>query len=84
MNGLSNLPKTILQKNTKEPKLLTKFLRKKVLTKIATNTQRNNLYITIRYYLNKWKDSLNEGKLKVFNTNFFSKNVGQNAINKIF
>ena len=40
-----------------------------------TFTQRNNLYIKIRYYLNNWKDTLNKGKLRDFKTNVFAKNV---------
>ena len=43
MNGLSNLSKRIVQKNTKEPKLLTRIIKKIILTKIVTNTQRNIL-----------------------------------------
>ena len=77
MNGLSNLSKRTVQKNTKEPiqNYLQELLRKKILIKIVTNTQRNNLYIKLRYYLNKWKDALNKGKIKDFKTDVFAKNV---------
>ena len=56
-----------------------------------TNTQRNNLYIKIRYYLNKWKNTLNKGRLKDFKTDVFEKKYDkntfknrQNKIKKIF
>ena len=76
-NSLSNLSKRTLQKNTKEPIInyLQELLRKKILTKIVTNTQRINLYIKIRYYLNKWKDTLKKGKLKDFKIDAFAKNA---------
>ena len=79
INGLSNLSKRTVQKNTKEPikNYLQELLRKKILTKIITNTQRNNLYIKLRYYLNKWKDAINKGKLKDFKTDVFAKNVNR-------
>ena len=79
INGLSNLSKRTVQKNTKEPikNYLQELLRKKILTKIITNTQRNNFYIKLRYYLNKWKDAINKGKLKDFKTDVFTKNVNR-------
>ena len=79
INGLSNLSKRTVQKNTKEPikNYLQELLRKKILTKIITNTQRNNLYIKLRYYLNKWKDAINKGKLQDFKTDVFAKNVNR-------
>ena len=77
INGLSNLSKRTVQKNTKEPikNYLQELLRKKILIKILKNAQRNNLYIKLRYYLNKWKDAINKGKLKDFKTDIFAKNV---------
>ena len=45
-----------------------------------TNTQRNNLYIKIRYYLNKWKDILNKGRLKDFKTDVFEKNKNMTRV----
>ena len=77
INGLSNLSKRTVQKNTKEPikNYLQELLRKKILTKVINNTQRNVLNIKLRYYLNKWKDALNKGKLKDFKADIFTKNV---------
>ena len=51
INGLSNLSKRTVQKNTKEPikNYLQELLRKKILTKVINNTQRNVLNIKIRY-----------------------------------
>ena len=68
INGLSNLSKRSVQKNTKEPikNYLLELLKKKKLTKIIINTQRNDLNIKLRHYLHKWKDTINKGKLKDF------------------
>ncbi len=77
INGLSNFSKRIVQKNTQDPikNYLKELLRQKLLTKIVNNTQRNNYYIKLRYYLNKWRDAINKGKLKDFKTDVFAKNV---------
>ena len=77
INGISNLSKRTVQKNTKEPikNYLQGLLRKKILTKIVINTQRNDLNIKLRHYLNRWRDALNKGKLKDFKNDVFAKNV---------
>ena len=77
INGLSNLSKRSVQKNTKEPitNYLVELLKKKKLTKIVNSTQRNDLNIKLRHYLHKWKDTINKGKLKDFRNDIFAKNV---------
>ena len=77
INGLSNLSKRSVQKNTKEPikNYLQEILRKKLLRKILDNLRRNNFYIKLRYYLHKWKDAIHRGKLKDFKNDVFAKNV---------
>ena len=77
INGLTNLSKRSVQKNTQEPikNYLQELLKKKVLTKIINHTQNNNLNIKVRYYLNKWKDAINKGKFKDFKNDIFAKNV---------
>ena len=77
INGLTNLSKRTVQKNTKDPikNYLQELLRKKILIKIVNNTQRNDLNIKLRHYLHKWKDAINQGKLKDFKNDVFAKNV---------
>ena len=77
ISGLNNFSKRTVQKNTKDPikNYLQELLRKKILTKIVNNTQRNNLNIKLRYYLNRWRDAINKGKLKDLKTDVFAKNV---------
>ena len=79
MNGLTNLSKRTVQKNTKDPikNYLRDILRQKLLKKILENKKRNNLNILLRHYLHKWKDSINEGKFKEFKTGIFFKNVNR-------
>ena len=77
INGLTNLSKRSVQKTTKKPitNYLQELLRKKILTKIVNHTQNNNMNIKVRYYLHKWKDAINKGKLKDFKKDVFAKNV---------
>ena len=77
INGLTNLSKRTVQKNTKEPikNYLQELLRRKLLSKIVINTQKNSLNIKTRYYFNKWKDAINRGKLKDLKNDVFAKNV---------
>ena len=79
MNGLTNLSKRTVQKNTKEPikNYLRDLLRKKILKKIIENKKRNSLNMMKRYYLHKWKDSVNQGKFKELKTDIFVKNVNR-------
>jgi len=77
INGLTNLSKRTVQKNTKEPikNYLQELLRRKVLKRILDNLKRNNLQIKLRYYLHKWKEAIHRGKLKDFKNDVFAKNV---------
>jgi hypothetical protein len=52
---------------------LKEILRKKVLTKIIKNTQKDNKFIKLRHYLHKWKDAISKGKLKDFKNDIFAK-----------
>ena len=79
MNGLTNLSKRTVQKNTKEPikNYLRELLGKKLLKKILDNKKRNNRNILLRHYLNRWKDSINQGKFTDYKTGVFVKNVNR-------
>ena len=79
INGLTNLSKRTVQKNTKEPNknYLQELIIKKILIKIINNTQRNDLNIKLRHYLHKWKDAISQGKLKDFKNDVFAKNVAR-------
>ena len=79
MNGLTNLSKRTVHKNTKDPikDYLKNLLRQKILKKILENKKRNELNILLRHYLHKWKDSINEGKFKELKTDIFVKNVNR-------
>ena len=66
-------PKELNRKILKNQNYLLELLRKKILEKIKTNTQRNNLFIKIRYYLNKWKETLKKGNKKILKQMFLQK-----------
>ena len=79
MNGLTNLSKRTVQKNTQEPikNYLRSLLRNKLLKKILENKKRNDLNIKLRSYLHKWKDQINQGKFKDLKTDIFVNNVNR-------
>ena len=79
MNGLTNLSKRTVQKNTQEPikNYLRDLLRTKLLKKILENKKRNELNILLRHYLHKWKDAINEGKFADLKNDIFIKNVNR-------
>ena len=79
MNGLTNLSKRTVQKNTQGPikNYLKELLKQKLLKKLLENKKRNSSTLLLRYYLHKWKDSINKGKFKEFKTDIFVKNVNR-------